>query len=562
MPPPYAPLTPSPPYAQVMRRGWTIGRNPAIDVTQPMPWDLARTGERSWVFHFLSLDQIDPLLVEYAETGDREPLNRAIAISLDWWRTRDQRDEAGDWYDMAVGSRAWRISYALEAAREEGLSISRRRELSECLAEHERRLMPDEAFTAGSNHGFFQAAGQMAIGDGPFRRDPKTRAVALSRLMMILDTHFSSEGVHREHSPDYHYFLQRGFEALRTRNLLPGKTAARRLAQISKSLTWFITPQGHIANFGDSDNRPLKPEERAALPPMGQGFMTYPEAGYAILRVGKGLRGGYLAQTLCYHSRVHKQADDLSVIWHARGTQVLIDAGRLRYGKRPDGGSKLEKQGYRYADPRRVFCESIQAHNTLQIDGAQDARQGSAYGSALEASARTGGIAATLGRVKRKPFTHTRLVLGDGTGWLVLIDGVAGGLMAPQVRQWHHMGPEWKLGVSRDGFDALSSGQRVSLTPLTPARPEGPFLSVEPDYQGWWSPRANVFEPAPAAAFARRGRLVGSALAFDGAAPRLIDMRLDARLEGAVSLALADGRRLDVRIQRGTLEMDVKDAVS
>ena len=562
MPLPYAPLTPSPPYPQVMQKGWSVGRNPPIDVTQPQPWELYKTGERSWVFHFLSLDQIDPLLVEYSQSGDLEALNRAINIGLDWWNTRDQRDEEADWYDMAVGLRAWRLSYALEAAREERLSIGRRRELSKCLTEHEARLLPDANFTAATNHGFFQAAGQMAIGDGPFSRDPQTRAVALSRLSMILNTHFSSEGVHKEHSPDYHFFLIKGFEALKTRGLLPGKTMTRRLIQMQRALTWFVTPEGRILNFGDSDNRPLKKGEIQPLPPLGQGFMVFPEAGYAIYRRGKGAKGGYLAQTLCYHGRVHKQADDLSVVWSAQGHKVLIDAGRLRYGARPPAGSKLERDGYRYADPRRVFCESIQGHNTLQIAGAHDARLGSPYGSALVASASDAEVIAVLSRVKRNPYTHSRLMLSDGYTWLALIDGVAGGLTAPDLRQWHHLAPEWKAAMGGDGFNALSHGRRLAVMALTPAEAEGPYLAVEPDYQGWWSPRANVFEPAPAMAFARRGRHIASSLAFDDATPALTEMRLDNRLEGGVALTLADGRRIAIVSKRGQMSLTVKEAQS
>ena len=410
MPIPYAPLIPSPDYDSTMKLGWRVGANPAIPLSVPVDWSLAATGERSWSFHLLSLDLIDPLLVRYAQTGDVEPLQMAIRIGVDFWQTRADRDPEADWYDMATGLRAWRLTYALEAAREEKLGIGRRRLLAECVAEHERRLMPDETFTAGSNHGFFQAAGQMAIGDSVFRKDPETRAVALSRLQMILATHFSSEGVHKEHSPDYHYFLHRGFEALRVRGLMPGRAAGRRLDQIAKTLTWFLTPEGRVANFGDSDNRKLKVEEARILPSPMAGAKVFPEAGYAILRVGRGSRAGYLAQTLGYHSRVHKQADDLSVIWSARGRKVLIDGGRLRYGKRPDKGSALEKRGYRYADPRRVFCEGVTAHNIPEIEGSRDARQGAPYGSALADWAEKDGVIATLSRVSRKPHQHLSLI--------------------------------------------------------------------------------------------------------------------------------------------------------
>ncbi|KQS57589.1 hypothetical protein ASG17_02410 [Brevundimonas sp. Leaf363] len=558
MPLPYAPLIPSPPYESTMKLGWRVGANPAIPLATPVDWSLAATGERSWSFHLLSLDLIDPLLVQYSQTGDVAALELAIQIGLDFWRTRDTRDEEADWYDMATGLRAWRLTYALEAAREEKMPIGRRRLLHQCVTEHEKRLRPDETFTAGSNHGFFQAAGQMAIGDSIFRTDPETRSVALSRLQMILETHFSSEGVHKEHSPDYHYFLHRGFEALRVRGLMPGRAAARRLDQIARTLTWFLTPEGRVANFGDSDNRKLKVEEARILPTPTAGAKVFPEAGYAILRAGRGPRAGYLAQTLGYHSRVHKQADDLSVIWSARGKKVLIDAGRLRYGKRPDKGSALEKRGYRYADPRRVFCEGASAHNIPEIEGSRDARQSAPYGSALLASAEHDGLLATLGRVSRKPHQHTRLMIGDGLNWLVLIDGFFGAVLPPKTRQWLHLGPEWTLSADGAGFRAVSDQDVVRIDPLNAGEAVGPHLAVQPDYQGWWSPRANVFEPAPAVAFARRGRLAAVSLAFADFGPTMASMDLDGRLEGSVTLTLGDGRRVAVRLEGGRLELDVK----
>lgn len=559
MPLPYAPLIPSPSYASTMKAGWRVGANPAIPLATPVNWSLAATGERSWSFHLLSLDLIDPLLVRYAETGETAPLELAIRIGLDFWRTRAARDEAADWYDMATGLRAWRLTYALEAARDEGLAIEDEALLLECIAEHEARLLPDETFTAGSNHGFFQASGQLAVGSAAFAADPQTRDVALNRLRGILDSHFSSEGVHKEHSPDYHYFLHRGFEALRVRNLMPD-WAERRLDQIAGALTWFLTPEGRVANFGDSDNRKLKPHEAGILPPNQIGAKVYPEAGYAILRTGGGDQAGYLAQTLGYHSRVHKQADDMSVIWSARGRKVLIDGGRLRYGKRPDKGSTLERNGYRYADPRRVFCESVAAHNLPEIEGARDARQSAPYGSALVSWSEQSGVLATLGRVSRKPHLHSRLMIGDAANWLVLIDGFFGAVVPPKTRQWLHLGPEFALAADGGGFRGEADGRTVRIDPLNTGEPLGPYLAVEPDYQGWWSPRANVFEPAPAVGFARRGRLAGVSLAFADFGPTMATLDVDGRLEGAVALTLGDGRRVEVRAEGGRLELNVKEA--
>ena len=75
------------------------------------------------------------------------------------------------------------------------------------------------------------------------------------------------------------------------------RAAARRLDQIAKTLTWFLTPEGRVANFGDSDNRKLKTEEARILPAPMAGARVFPEAGYAILRTGRGARAGCSTMT-------------------------------------------------------------------------------------------------------------------------------------------------------------------------------------------------------------------------------------------------------------------------
>src|SRR4029078_11016651 len=69
-----------------------------------------------------------------------------------------------------------------------------------------------------------------------------------------------------------------------------------------------------------------------------------------------------------FHSRVHKHADDLSLVWWDRGHEILVDAGRFGYIGRlaPDDPARLE--GFFYSAPERQFVESTRAHNTVQID--------------------------------------------------------------------------------------------------------------------------------------------------------------------------------------------------
>ena len=66
----------------------------------------------------------------------------------------------------------------------------------------------------------------------------------------------------------------------------------------------------------------------------------------------------YLAQTCAFHSRVHKHADDLSLIWWEHGHQILIDPGKYGYldpsPKNPSGGSS---EGVLLLSPSAHLCE-------------------------------------------------------------------------------------------------------------------------------------------------------------------------------------------------------------
>ena len=67
-------------------------------------------------------------------------------------------------------------------------------------------------------------------------------------------------------------------------------------------------------------------------------------------------KASYLAQQAGFHSRTHKQADDLSFIWYDRGTEILIDAGRYGYLGRTETGSDLWNQGFLVFGPEENLC--------------------------------------------------------------------------------------------------------------------------------------------------------------------------------------------------------------
>src|SRR5690606_34472131 len=122
-------------------------------------------------------------------------------------------------------ARAGRVAKKLETLREEAVSW-----LRTCL---------DAGTEASASPG------------GP---RPATSALATMRARM-LDQQFTPEGVHREHSPDYHRMV------LDTLNGLiavgPAEGAEARAEAREAALAWFVYPSGKIVNFGETDSRDM-----------------------------------------------------------------------------------------------------------------------------------------------------------------------------------------------------------------------------------------------------------------------------------------------------------------
>lgn len=172
-------------------------------------------------------------------------------------------------------------------------------------------------------------------------------------------------------------------------------------------------PDGHLANFGDTDYRDMRlpaakavqvwttPEMRTIVSrgqtdglPKKQMWACL-ASGYAIVRVpvvpdttqsgailDRLSQASYLAQTAGFHSRAHKHADDASFVWQDKGCAILTDAGRYGYIGKTAPHSELWSDGHWYSDPMRVHMECTCAHNALEFDGRNYQRhKAGPYGS-------------------------------------------------------------------------------------------------------------------------------------------------------------------------------------
>jgi hypothetical protein len=507
---------------------WKGHRSIALD--PPLDWDGVCAESRSWSLSLHSWEPLAPLIAAHDRAGDEACLEFALALAADWierFPTVEDDSSSFAWYDLAVGLRAYRLAYLLDVvARDPARDDEQVRLLLQGLLLHVAALADDSRFARHSNHGVYQVIGQLATG----RRFPDVAPLAAAgaqgeeRLDELLETHFTAEGVHREHSPHYHDLILIPLRALRGAGLVRNARLDAVCSRSEEALAWFVTPAGRYAMFGDTTRQTIAGADveqvgdaRLRFALSGGRVGTVPaertrvfgESGYVVFRdrwpTGEGdfADCSYLAQTCAFHSRVHKHADDLSFVWYDRGCDILTDAGRFGYVGKTEAGSELFEQGFWYSDPRRIYAESTRAHNTVEVDGRSNPRRGiDPYGSALTQAGERGDVRFAESRVPGRGPAHTRLLLFLPRAWLLVVDALVGeGDERHELVQRFHLAPELDLLSGADGDEgsivaALPCGDRLHAVALLPQEPVRPLRGAEePELLGWISPRDGAIEP-------------------------------------------------------------------
>lgn len=521
--------------------GWRRGGQEPIYIDNKIDWKLENDNQRSWNYYKHSWAMIDEVLSAFTLLPDRLfLLVTAINVALDW--SNKHIDDKGypkgsvskfAWYDMAVGLRAQRMAYIIDAGRYYKLLTPQQDTLLwKSLEAHQSYLENDDNIVFHNNHGYYQAAGQIAMGRR-FKEVSESFSNAyeqgIERLKHMLVQQFTADGVHREHSPQYHYMVYSTLMKVLQAGLIEDSAISDFAKQIEAALSWFILPNQTLANIGDSYSLDMYEEEEEAVKNWQDEQMRYvvsdgkagslentclkvfEEGGYFVVRnkaqSSKDTKGystySYLAQMAAFHSRTHKHADDLSFIWYDKGQSILIDAGRYGYIGKTKMSSDLWKQGYWYSDPYRIYCESTRAHNTLEFDGKDYPRVGvKPYGSATGRSKvyENGLIILETETKHFKSIRRVRVLLYMPNKWLIVYDWFKDNLDDNHdVRQWFNFDPKIKLVKTDNSYHALLSDNTELHVASLLGGAKGSVVKCgleEPILQGWHSPEDGKFEPA------------------------------------------------------------------
>lgn len=509
--------------AEILEVGWIFESFDPIKVVELDDWSTFGRQNRSWGFNLHAWKFMDSLLAEFDLTMDSEWLRIGVGIARGWIeRHREEKTiDPMAWYDMALALRTPRLlALTLRVARQpdmRGDAVI----LADELSRHLRELHRDDAFNPNTNHGFFTAASQAHVAKYGWMIPGASQAASEGtlRLSQMAETQFASDGVHLEHSPEYHRMLLAAFEEAVDAGLVVDSEIRRRIRRAAYVLGWMVQPDGKLVQFGDTPEvevvgakaDSIDPETLFVLSDGSRGvepsseLAVFPEGGYAFVRSprpatrGDLASGSYLAFSAAFHSRAHKHADDLNFVWFDQGQQILTDAGRFGYGNLLPAHSPQRKQGFYYADEQRQYVESTVAHNTLMMDGAdQERKMRMPYGSALGKCLHENGVFDLSARVHHTDYIHRRRLIFRPGSELLVKDSVFS--QSTETREgilWFNISGNFELIASGEHCKfSLETGEgKLHLSIMGQGWLLPPVRGENDPLRGWRSKVDRMLEP-------------------------------------------------------------------
>ncbi|MCZ0925754.1 heparinase II/III domain-containing protein [Vreelandella janggokensis] len=525
---------------RILAKGWHSSDGDCYHVgTSEVDWadDIKRLRSVSVALH--SWNPIDVLLTAYSESGLLKYLKPCISYSLSWVESHLDKQSVSvfSWYDMAAGLRSYRLAFIIESGlKEKLLSRDEGNHLWASFIEHIRYLSDDDKISFHNNHGYFQIAGLLLSSRrflylGSIFGDAYNRSILnLEKLML---NQFTLEGIHKEHSPEYHYLIYCNLRRLLDACEVKSDLIEGLISEAEDNLFWFVYPDSKLVNLGDSPSRSLilpsdEVKNRWRGDPMrfvssdgligscvGFGSKAFYDSGYWVVKSKnthknflENYRYSHLVFNCAFHSRTHKHADDLSFVLHEMGVPVFVDSGRFGYVGKVDSSSELWKEGFWYSNPKRIYCESTKAHNTLEFDSRSfDRVHKNPYGSALKLDGFSDGVYyASASCNPLNSIFYNRVILYKPGEWIWLVDNFSDSqCLKHSVKQYFNLDSKhvaYKMSnrsievAIKDDTENLISNANIFCLGSNKIDTNIVSGQFEPFLDGWQSPSDNEFLPA------------------------------------------------------------------
>jgi hypothetical protein len=388
-------------------------------------------------FSFNSLGWVADLVEQYRNSGDSHYLVPARKLTLRWIsECLDTEGRARIWDDHATALRAIALCQLWCAYNEtRNLDYDFVTKLLSAIVRHAEKLVHRRFYRPCHNHGVTQAYALLAIGLF-FPVHPKASKwveLACARIEAQMSENVSAEGMHREHSPFYHFYVFNQFlyayQLGEAYGIEFSQAFTDRLKKMLLCGAYLLKPNGTLPALGDTcKSSPLlvnaedvpewfsKARQRYLYSFSGGAAGTQPEensiylphGGVTLLRSGWGTERRFedecfLAVRTRTFDTSHIHRDQLSFELYAYGDDLIVDSGGP----------------YGYGEPMREFFLSTAAHNTVVVDGKE---QG--IGKAEVIDWRTSSIFDLLVAEQRSypGVVHRRVVLFVRPDYFLILD--------------------------------------------------------------------------------------------------------------------------------------------
>ena len=550
-----------------LKNGFVTG-GVTIDMNQAPVWDDYRSSTRNLRYKLHSWVMLDTLLTADEVSDSDVFLLKAVEISHDWIKRfviSKQSDEFA-WYDMAVGQRATKLPYMISRMVQLELSHEIISHFIIAAEIHLIELSQSDRIAFHSNHGLFQIAGLMAIVKSlPWlSKSEKSFNISLDYLQRMLSEHFTDEGLHKEHSPEYHLFMINHLSALLDSGWLDGVDDIKLLTQkVENAAHWMQNPAKEIIAMGDSKNNlPISDRWHSTSVELQEGLKSFEKGGFVVHNAKKN-GWSQLAYSCQFHSRQHKHADHHNFTYFANGKPIIVDAGTYTY---------------QYDLPERIYCESTRAHNTVEIDGNNYSRfRKDAFGSGIKYTTEIGPCVIISADVSHErlissfipnnkiastdaidvEILHRRTLIHYPSRFLAIVDEIESPDEHEYI-QWNHIAPGLQVRqYTSDKFGIHDSEENVvcrifnlgnTETDLNPIEIQG---QSQPHLQGWFSKEGRELIKNPALGFSSFGKISRCVTVIDTKVGRTGEPYFRTGSNGAYKrFALTqDGKKVDFKFR-------------
>lgn len=344
-------------------------------------WEDINRG-RTYLRYLNSHSFIWYIIDAYKITKDKKYLESGLDIIYDWiYKYSGRYDNKIAYHDETTALRmnSW-LGFILTSTSiisKEKLIL-----LNENIRFTANILANDEFHSTNTNHGMFQDI-SLLLYSKVFTKDKysdKYKLLSYSRIKKYLDYIYTSEGVHKEHTPKYHYIITDTIKQIYSIFKNDDSEFVSYMKDIyEKSLNFsyqIIKPDGNLPQIGDNQCIRVSEDKifsklyndkyfsyaitkgKSGVKPKYEN-VVFKESGYAIFRDSWKNKDNalYILFLAAHHSKYHKHSDDLSIIIYYKGQDIITEAGF---------------RGYDYDDVYTQYAYSAYAHNNLIIDNKSD----------------------------------------------------------------------------------------------------------------------------------------------------------------------------------------------